>query len=519
MQRNGWPALIFASAIALPLVAFAQSTSRMVPFSGLQTTLPRSTTASLTVQLWDAAVTGALIMAEDQPTVPVDADSKISFLFGSALGGLNPDHFPSGASRFLEIVDQATGATVLVGGRIALNAVAFALSPGPGGPPGPQGPEGLQGPLGPTGPQGPLGPEGPLGPMGPPGPQGPLGPEGPQGPLGPQGPQGPPGMVSLPFSGSVQASIPALQITNSGLGTALEGRSSWPGSSPTFGVRGVITSSTASNNSVGVVGESMALDGKGVRGVANSGGAAYGVWGQSSQGYGIVGSGGREGVFGRGDTNGVDGFTPNGGTNNGVYGESGGVNGNGVHGVADNGTAAYGVWGQSTNGFAGYFAGKVQVTGTLIKGGGSFKIDHPLDPENKYLSHSFVESPDMMNIYNGNVTTQQDGTAVVVLPEYFETLNRDYRYQLTVIGQFAQAIVEAEIADSRFTIRTDKPNVKVSWQVTGIRQDPWANKNRILDEELKAENERGYYLHPELYRLREEKGMDRAHKSERSAGR
>src|SRR5262249_23269056 len=78
----------------------------------------------------------------------------------------------------------------------------------------------------------------------------------------------------------------------------------------------------------------------------------------------------------------------------------------------------------------GFFAG------TLSKGCGSFKIDHPLDPSNKYLSHSFVESPDMMNVYNGNATTDRRGIAAITMPEYFEALNRDFRYQLTVIGQF-----------------------------------------------------------------------------------
>ena len=81
----------------------------------------------------------------------------------------------------------------------------------------------------------------------------------------------------------------------------------------------------------------------------------------------------------------------------------------------------------------------------------------------------------MMNIYNGNVVTDANGDAVVPLPEWFETLNRDFRYQLTVIGQFAQAIVTAEVANHQFSIKTDKPAVKVSWQVTGIRQDAWAN--------------------------------------------
>jgi hypothetical protein len=142
--------------------------------------------------------------------------------------------------------------------------------------------------------------------------------------------------------------------------------------------------------------------------------------------------------------------------------------------------------------------GKVDVYGTLSKGGGSFKIDHPLDPANKYLYHSFVESPDMMNIYNGNVTTDASGAATVELPEWFETLNRDFRYQLTVIGQFAQAIVASEISGNQFSIRTDKPNVKVSWQVTGIRQDAFANANRIQVEVEKAPADRGHYLYPEL---------------------
>jgi hypothetical protein len=139
---------------------------------------------------------------------------------------------------------------------------------------------------------------------------------------------------------------------------------------------------------------------------------------------------------------------------------------------------------------AGYFHGDVRVTGTLIKSAGSFRIDHPLDPENKFLSHSFVESPDMMNIYNGNVTTNDRGEAVVFLPGYFEALNRDFRYQLTVVGQFAQAIVLEKVRGNRFMIKTDKPNVEVSWQVTGIRQDRFAEENRIQVETDKSKEEK-----------------------------
>ena len=143
--------------------------------------------------------------------------------------------------------------------------------------------------------------------------------------------------------------------------------------------------------------------------------------------------------------------------------------------------------------------GDVNVSGNLSKGGGSFKIDDPLDPANKYLYHSFVESPDMMNVYNGNVTTDQHGLATIILPNYFQALNRDFRYQLTVLGQFAQAIVLSEIHDNRFTIKTNKRNVRVSWQVSGIRQDAFANAHRIPVEVDKPIAEQGHYLHPELF--------------------
>ncbi|HLF65796.1 MAG TPA: hypothetical protein VI603_18690 [Saprospiraceae bacterium] len=130
--------------------------------------------------------------------------------------------------------------------------------------------------------------------------------------------------------------------------------------------------------------------------------------------------------------------------------------------------------------------GNMEITGILtVNGGKMFKIDHPLDPDNKYLIHSCVESPDMMNIYNGNVTTDANGFAQVLLPDYFEALNEEFRYQLTCIGQFAQAIIAEKISDNKFTIQTDKPNVEVSWQVTGVRHDPAALKYKQPVEALK----------------------------------
>jgi hypothetical protein len=140
----------------------------------------------------------------------------------------------------------------------------------------------------------------------------------------------------------------------------------------------------------------------------------------------------------------------------------------------------------------GDFAGNLNITGKLAKSSGSFKIDHPLDPANKYLSHSFVESPDLMNVYNGNITTDRHGLATVNLPDYF---------------------VAKKISAKRFVIRTNKPNVEVSWQITGIRHDAYANVYRIPVEEDKAAGEQGYYLHPEVFGQPESKSISAASKA------
>ncbi len=165
-------------------------------------------------------------------------------------------------------------------------------------------------------------------------------------------------------------------------------------------------------------------------------------------------------------------------------------------------------------GYAAVFDGRVDVRGTLSKSAGTFKIDHPLDPANKYLSHSFVESPDMMNIYNGNVTLDVNGEGIIELSAWFEALNKDFRYQLTCIGGFAPVYVAQEIQGNRFKIAGGKSGLKVSWQVTGIRKDAYANAHRIPVEEEKLPVERGYYLHPELYGQPDEKSIQWARNPE-----
>jgi len=157
------------------------------------------------------------------------------------------------------------------------------------------------------------------------------------------------------------------------------------------------------------------------------------------------------------------------------------------------------------------------VSGSPVTGSGTLTVNWTVAPtainlpnaivKRDALYHSFVESPDMMNIYNGNVTTDANGNALVTMPDWFEALHSDFRYQLTVIGQFAQAIVSRKIANHSFAIKTDKPNVEVSWQVTGIRQDAWAKAHRIPVEQSKTEREQGLYLHPERFGAPPEKSI------------
>jgi hypothetical protein len=217
----------------------------------------------------------------------------------------------------------------------------------------------------------------------------------------------------------------------------------------------------------------------------------------------------------------VDGLDD--GVGYGVSGKS--SSGNGVYGGSDYGHALVGISAYGVgllcesvrNDYTAILDGKVKITGNLEKAGGSFKIDHPLDPANKYLCHSFVESPDMKNVYDGVVVLDRKGKAEIELPDWFGALNKDFRYQLTAIGAPGPNLyIAEEISDtsrsnknsnSRFKIAGGTSGMKVSWQVTGIRKDSWANAHRVQVEEEKPDKERGYYLHPDLYRQPEEKGI------------
>ena len=257
-----------------------------------------------------------------------------------------------------------------------------------------------------------------------------------------------------------------------------------------------------------------------VRGV-NENTPYYGIGGEFSGGWkGVLaqattsGFGARTAVdadaFGGSSNVGVDAYAYDSDalSNYGVKAYAGGATNNSYGVRAEANGSGYGVYAKGNNGAkAGTFIGNVDVTGSISKGGGSFKIDHPLDPENKYLFHSFVESPDMMNVYNGNAVFDATGEVEVELPDWFEGLNREFRYQLTCVGGFAPIYVSEEIDGNRFTIAGGNEGLKVSWQVTGIRKDPWAEANRVPTEVDKAPADRGSYLHPEARGLPAEQGL------------
>jgi hypothetical protein len=387
------------------------------------------------------------------------------------------------------------------------------------------------------------GPQGPAGAQGAAGPQGPAGADGATGPAGADGAQGPAGFVTLPYSGTASTSDAALLVENDGSGSALEGHLTTDAFAAVMAISdasgsGVYATSNSgigvysiSNSYIGVYGYGGVFAGvygstgdpagNGVYGVA-SGGNAAGVYGTNSSGPAVwgknTGSGtavyaqttGGYAVYGTATTGiGVVGSS---GNNGGVYG----VGYVGVQGSTNGSNDSQGVRGENggsnTLGYAGLFNGRTWVVGNLIKGGGSFKIDHPLDPQNKYLSHSFVESPDIKNVYDGIVTLDGRGEATVTLPEWFQALNGDvsmdsYRYQLTCIGGYAPVFVADEISHNRFRIAGGAAGLRVSWQVTGIRHDRYAEANRIPVEETKSASERGKYLHPAAFGLSKEMGV------------
>ncbi|MFY9223947.1 MAG: hypothetical protein WAQ98_14850, partial [Blastocatellia bacterium] len=176
-----------------------------------------------------------------------------------------------------------------------------------------------------------------------------------------------------------------------------------------------------------------------------------------------------------------------------------GINAKGLIGGVFQGTST-GIQAIS-GGQAAQFIGDVAIVGNTTNAGNTISmIDHPLNPTNQYLQQSFVASSEMKNIYDGVVVLDANGEAWVGLPKWFEALNKDFRYQLTAIGSPGRDLyIAEEINNNRFKVAGGKPSSKVSWQITGVRNDPYAEQNRIKVEMDKPAKDRGLYLHPEVY--------------------
>ncbi len=302
---------------------------------------------------------------------------------------------------------------------------------------------------------------------------------------------------TAPVSGSAVPSIGMFAIGDLGVWAQTNGISSFP----SIGDRTAIFG--ASTTEIGVAGSSQ--NEYGVFGVSK-GDYKAGVYGKATQGNcsGMIAENTSHNTEAhlacyhgvraqRGDNKGYLGFT-----NSGVFG----IN------ITGNKHARLGM-----NGLSGEFWGDVEingdldVSGTITAGTKLFRIDHPLDPENQYLQHVSIESPDMMTVYNGNAICDAGGEAEVRLPSYFDVLNSDYRYQLTCIGGHADVYIAHEIRGNTFRIAGGRAGLKVSWQVTGIRKDPYAMHNHIKVEMDKPAEEKGTYLHPVAYDMPESRGL------------
>jgi hypothetical protein len=330
--------------------------------------------------------------------------------------------------------------------------------------------------------------------------------------------------AGIAIIGSTAAPAGAIAGINSGdsaVADGVDGVTSSPSASGVAGINNLGGIGVYGTGGVGVFG----IDTPGTSGTGVIGNGAIGVEGQATEccgwaGYFLgftasTGSGGNGGdaihaIGGNGD---LSASASIGGSGVAGYGGDG-VGSDGVGGFFVGGSYSTGGTGMTafagSSGVAGYFYGDVGVSGNLgVAGQKNFKIDHPLDPANKYLVHSSVESSEMMNIYTGNVTVDAHGEATVPLPDWFEALNTDFRYQLTAIGGPGPGLYIAEkVANNQFKIAGGTPGSEVSWQVTGVRHDAFAKAHPLVVEEEKEERLRGFYIRPELYGAPPEKQIE-----------
>jgi len=247
--------------------------------------------------------------------------------------------------------------------------------------------------------------------------------------------------------------------------------------------------------------------------VGSTSGAAWAITGQaeanSTTEAAVYGSNlrtnGGHGVLGIG-FNGLVGQT-NYSQGNAVFGENADAIGSG-NGIGVAGRGYWGVVGEDR-----YLGAQAGTYGVLSNGDFSatgtkaFLIDHPSDPENKFLKHFSSESNEVLNIYRGNVIFDVNGEAVVSMPDYYDLINRNPSYQLTPVGEFAQLFVKKELENGVFTIAGGSEGKKASWTIYSERNDPYLQQypeKRTVEVE-KRDGQKGKYFMPQLYG----KGMDK----------
>lgn len=307
------------------------------------------------------------------------------------------------------------------------------------------------------------------------------------------------------------------------IGVAVLGESGFDGEEPdVIAMIGVEGYSTGDIGGTGVLGAA-----RGPKGIGVFGSAQTGVVARSFPGGTGVDAVGNIGVLGR-SANGIAIYGKATGTGNGVRADSANgialiANGDGPGGVGvlTAGTqAAVGASNTSSGtsatlagtALAGQFIGDVTVSAsmlcnTMIAFVKMFEIDHPLEPERRILRHATVESAEMKNLYDGIAVLDQSGESVVTLPAWFEALNGNFRYQLTCLGSYSDVYIAEEINNNQFRIAGGTPGARVSWMVTGIRQDASARAHILQVEEDKSVNEHGLFLDPAAFGLSDDQGI------------
>ena len=281
---------------------------------------------------------------------------------------------------------------------------------------------------------------------------------------------------------------------------------------------GIVSTSTNATNGFSAIQANTNSTASGAAAiVGNTTGSAYGVAGQvaatASAASGIYGSNlrtnGGYGVLGIG-FNGTVGQTGQ-SSGYGIYGENFDNIAPFSNGIGVAGKGYYGVLGEDkylgvqAGAYGLYSNGNLGATGTK-----TFRIDHPKDPENKFLRHFSIESNEVLNVYRGTLQFDANGEAEVSLPDYFNDINRNVSYQLTPVGTYMPLYIKEKVNQNhRFVIGGGTAGKEVSWAVYAERNDRYLQQNpqqRTVDLPKRA-HEKGKYLVPSLYEADPKKGI------------